>query len=47
VAVRKRVQPAAKIERGDCDAILAVVDAPSVGEDVDVCAFRTEFTIAL
>ena len=33
--------------RADGDAILAVVDAATVGEDVDICAFRTEFAIAL
>lgn len=47
MAIGERVQPAAKVERGDGDAILAVVDTPSVGKDVDVCALWTEFTVSL
>jgi len=29
------------------DAILSVVDASTVGEDVDVCALRTKFAVSL
>lgn len=47
MAVCEGVQAAAKIERGDGDAILAIVDTPSVGKNVDVCALWTEFTISL
>lgn len=47
MAVGERVQSAAEVEWGDSDAILAIVDTPSVGEDVDVCALRTEFTVSL
>lgn len=41
------VQAAAEVERGDGDAILAVVDTPPVGKNVDVCALWTEFTVSL
>lgn len=47
MAVCERVQAAAKVERSDRDAIFAIVDAPSVREDVDVCALWAEFTVSL
>lgn len=47
LAVCQRVQAAAKIDRRNCDTVLAVVDAAAVGEDVDVCAFGAEFAVAL
>lgn len=47
MAVCERVQAAAEVERRDGDAIFAIVDAPSVREDVDVCALWTEFTVSL
>jgi hypothetical protein len=31
----------------DGDTVLAVVDATTVGENVDVCAFRTELAVTL
>jgi len=33
--------------RAYCDAVLAVVDASAVGEDVNFCAFWSEFATAL
>lgn len=47
MAVGERVQSAAEVEWGDGDAILAIVDTPSVGEDVDICALWAEFTVSL
>lgn len=47
MAICKRVQAAAEVERGDGDAILAIVDTPPVGKNVDVCALWTEFTVSL
>lgn len=47
MAVCERVQAAAEVEGGDGDAILAIVDTPSIGKNVDVCALWTEFTISL
>lgn len=47
MAVGERVQAAAEVEGSDGDAILAVVDTPAVGKDVDVCALWTEFTVSL
>lgn len=47
MAVREGVQAASEVERGDGDAILAIVDTPSVGKDVDVCALWTEFAVSL
>lgn len=47
VAICERVQAAAEVERGDGDAILAIVDTPSVGKNVNVRALWTEFTVSL
>lgn len=47
MAVCERVQAAAEVERGDGDTILSVVDTSSIREDVNVCAFWTEFTVSL
>lgn len=41
------VDSVAKVDGCDGDAIFAVVDAPTVREDVDVCAFGTKLAIAL
>lgn len=48
VAVGHRVDAIAKVEaRLNANAILAIGDALAGGEDVDVCAFRTEFAVTL
>jgi hypothetical protein len=47
--VSRRIHAAAQVDRSDTngDTILAVVDATTVGENVDVGALGSEFAISL
>lgn len=47
MAVGHWVQTVPKVDGGDRDSILAVIDASAIGKDVDVCALGTELAVTL
>lgn len=47
MAIGHGVQTVAKVDWGDGDSVLAVVDASAVGKDVDVCTLGAELAVTL